>query len=531
MKKGAALKGASRLLEPAARRLKWEYCIVLLVQPPVNPLSRFITDNERKFDEGRRRADEVIAALRSAGLTLKVVKHRPKDGAKVLMIFVGATAQRLELQQRRLAIERWLQEEGIGLSGSISTLQHQRRGGGFGGGLSSATPRTPALQQPGVQVVKVGGLHYLAPVEDRTQPPAAASPQPSPQPQPRPSPQPQPQPSPSPQPQPQPQPSPQQTTSREAPYSPGSAPLPPFNPTAAVRLELLEHILSSPAEDGGAGIEELRQQPRLRGTVLHAFPLHDPRFNRRLRRRARHLNPWNAEKREAFLEEVRAQFGEKVALYFHFNLFYTRWLLVPALLGAVLWLRSWFVDEASKGASYVLYALFIVLWAAAFIKAWQRYSHRLSMDWGTFNRTRAEVVRQKFYGAPRISPVTNERELHYPEWKRQLKCLVSAAVLAPQTILITTLIGLLYVGYIWIQSTQWSSPLHPLLLNLLNSTIWGITLEFLNFVVFYKLATYLTDFENHRTVEEHVRKPDSNPPCPSCAARARVLVSIVATVC
>ena len=40
-------------------------------------------------------------------------------------------------------------------------------------------------------------------------------------------------------------------------------------------------------------------------------------------------------------------------------------------------------------------------------------------------------------------------------------------------------------------------------LNLANSTIWGITLEFLNFVVFYKLAHLLTTFENHRTVDEH----------------------------
>ena len=54
--------------------------------------------------------------------------------------------------------------------------------------------------------------------------------------------------------------------------------------------------------------------------------------------------------------------------------------------------------------------------------------------------------------------------------------------------LITTLIGLLYAGYIYIQSTDWSSPITPLALNLINSTIWGITLEFLNFVVFYKAS-------------------------------------------
>ena len=78
-------------------------------------------------------------------------------------------------------------------------------------------------------------------------------------------------------------------------------------------------------------------------------------------------------------------------------------------------------------------------------------------------------------------------------------------VLLPQTIFIVGLVGLLYAGYIWIQSTEWSNPIEPLALNLMNSTIWGISLEFLNFVVFYKLAGALTSFENHRTVEAHER--------------------------
>ena len=50
---------------------------------------------------------------------------------------------------------------------------------------------------------------------------------------------------------------------------------------------------------------------------------------------------------------------------------------------------------------------------------------------------------------------------------------------------------------------MWSSALVQQALNLLNSTIWGVSLEFLNFVVFYKLALVLTNFENHRTVDEH----------------------------
>lgn len=36
-------------------------------------------------------------------------------------------------------------------------------------------------------------------------------------------------------------------------------------------------------------------------------------------------------------------------------------------------------------------------------------------------------------------------------------------------------------------------------LNLSLSTAWGILLEFLNWIIFYKLACTLNNFENHRT--------------------------------
>lgn len=177
-----------------------------------------------------------------------------------------------------------------------------------------------------MQVVKVGGLHYFAPVEASAPSPgnvagAAAG-----------------------------------TSSSSSSQPPSPAPHPPspgcgapgggassaaHNLTAASRLELLEHILFSASSQGGAGLEELQKSDaRLRGTLLHVFPLHDARFNRRLRKKARSYTyaPWSSTQREAFLADVRDQFGDKVAMYYHFNIFYTRWLALPSLLGSVTWL-------------------------------------------------------------------------------------------------------------------------------------------------------------------------------------------------
>ena len=119
---------------------------------------------------------------------------------------------------------------------------------------------------------------------------------------------------------------------------------------------------------------------------------------------------------------MRAQFGEKVALYYAFNCFYTWWLVPPSLVGGVLWLSSWWLDPSYYAQWLPVFACAIMVWASAFIKAWQRKQNRLAMEWGTISRIRAEVVRKGYYGIRRISPITNESEVHYPRWRRALKC-------------------------------------------------------------------------------------------------------------
>ena len=55
---------------------------------------------------------------------------------------------------------------------------------------------------------------------------------------------------------------------------------------------------------------------------------------------------------------------------------------------------------------------------------------------------------------PRISPITNESELHYPGWKRALKYAVSFAVILLQMLFIGAIVSCLYIGYFVVQSTD-----------------------------------------------------------------------------
>ena len=306
------------LLTRRAMRLKFEYCVVLRVRAPSwkdAVLSRFISE-DRRMAEGKERAEEVLRALRDAGLILRVKKHLTKDGAKLLLVFVTAELRRLEQQSQRLFIERWLQEEGIG-----DTM------GEHGSGSSIAARR--AATKPAMRIVRVGGLHYFAsdPKQQQQQPPPAAA-------------------------------------EAEPPST--------FKVSAAGRIELLDHILRSPAAQGGAGLEALQKESKRGGVIQAVFPLHDAHWNAELLRRARRVNPFIPSSRDAFLREVRGQFGEKVAFYFAFNCFYTSWLLVrrairrtsaqfdailpspnpslqvPAILGALLWTISFFAESQQQ---------------------------------------------------------------------------------------------------------------------------------------------------------------------------------------
>ena len=267
-------KSEPQLLTRRVLRLKFEYCVVLRVRAPSwkdAVLSRFISE-DRRMAEGKEKAEAVLQALRDAGLVLRVKKHLTKDGAKLLLVFVTADLRRLEQQSQRLFIERWLQEEGIG-----DTM------GEHGSGSSIAARR--AATKPAMRIVRVGGLHYFASdpkqQQQQQQPPAAEAEPPS-----------------------------------------------TFKVSAAGRIELLDHILRSPAAQGGAGLEALQKESKRGGVIQAVFPLHDGHWNAELLRRARRVNPFIPSSRDAFLREVRGQFGEKVAFYFAFNCFYTSWLLV-----------------------------------------------------------------------------------------------------------------------------------------------------------------------------------------------------------
>jgi hypothetical protein len=124
------------------------------------------------------------------------------------------------------------------------------------------------------------------------------------------------------------------------------------------------------------------------------------------------------------LDAIAEYYGENVAFYFAWVQFYTKWLILPSIVGFglfILQIRSGSIDHPLLP----FYALFMAVWATFFLVFWRRRKHELAYRWGVLYHENAEVPRPEFHGEPRRSEITGEWEMYYPKWKRIMKQILS----------------------------------------------------------------------------------------------------------
>mmetsp|Transcript_8874 Transcript_8874/g.1268 ORF Transcript_8874/g.1268 Transcript_8874/m.1268 type:complete len:80 (+) Transcript_8874:787-1026(+) len=72
------------------------------------------------------------------------------------------------------------------------------------------------------------------------------------------------------------------------------------------------------------------------------------------------------------LKQIRGYFGEKIALYFYFLHCYTRWLIIPALLGLIVFIaRMMPLDAEYEDDISAIYCIGIVIWGTVFMEYWK----------------------------------------------------------------------------------------------------------------------------------------------------------------
>jgi Calcium-activated chloride channel len=260
-------------------------------------------------------------------------------------------------------------------------------------------------------------------------------------------------------------------------------------------------------------VSSLIQALQLCGAIEHKAPLHNPSHMPHL---------------ATDVYSIEAYFGSEIAFYFAWLYSYTIWLAIPAVAGFVLAVHGHYSRHTTDNNPYIpIYALLVILWAAAFRQHWLQKTAELSWQWNTLLDKEIGVVtlRPEFQGEIRVSAVTGRQERYFPASKRLphyalstvvtlvMLCIALAVMVASLNLQgymdnDTALERLLYIDRLAVLAEKGSvfdprgtffvvlprslgpTLLHVIVINLLNTA-------------YRRVATALTRFENHATQQRH----------------------------
>lgn len=246
------------------------------------------------------------------------------------------------------------------------------------------------------------------------------------------------------------------------------------------------------AEDHGL----LLQQALNSKLLLDYFPLHDDEERSELV--ASWVKKWKSAQP---INSIRAYFGDEIGFYFAFLGVYSRWLVVPAVLGVLVFLSEFVSNWSVYGRG--IYSLVITSWATAFLKFWKRQESTLRNDWGIAPADSATLdpPRSDFWGEKRFDVVEGTYYTFFPSMKRLQRYLLTYVVT------LVVLAAIMKLMFIYFQIEEWFGVTFTekkgwdglyQYISLAPSIAYSIVVLILD-AKYSELANYLTRFENHRT--------------------------------
>lgn len=226
-----------------------------------------------------------------------------------------------------------------------------------------------------------------------------------------------------------------------------------------------------------------------RKIIKKLYPLHDKEELKKLGKRW-YLGLF----RKQPFEEIRLYFGEAVALYFRFIGFYTTALLVPTCLG--------FLQLFVSKETVPFFCIFNVAWVTVFLETWKRKSNELAFQWGTIGMTSLDEPRANFRGQMVTDAVSGRVQPQYPRWKTNMKMYCGSLPLV-----LLCMLGAFFImlSSFWIEDyLRTSNFTIASQLRALPSILYTALVHIMN-MYYKKLATYLTEWENHRTQSQFDR--------------------------
>mmetsp|Transcript_3345 Transcript_3345/g.5234 ORF Transcript_3345/g.5234 Transcript_3345/m.5234 type:complete len:960 (+) Transcript_3345:112-2991(+) len=101
------------------------------------------------------------------------------------------------------------------------------------------------------------------------------------------------------------------------------------------------------------------------------------------------------------LQALNDYFGSQISLYFAWLSFYSKFLITPALAGAVLFCHQLYTGHVDDPYS-PYFMILIAVWSTVFLEYWKRRNSALAYSWGVYNADHEEQQKQiaKSLGIP-----------------------------------------------------------------------------------------------------------------------------------
>lgn len=262
---------------------------------------------------------EVIQRCIAAGLELAVLSSSLYS-RKYMVLLLRPTQARLQIEKSRLVLERWLQ---IGAVGEV-----------------------PSEIEQLIASSDIGALHDSSKQQQSSQPPVQA------------------------------------TGNSYADGTPLAMLDDDYKFTPAERIQTIARIITSTANTEhlnppGAAIA-IEDENRNDAIIASCFPLHNRRVNSNLLAKCDH---WWWRSNE-ITNELRYYYGERVAFYFSFVFLYTKCLVVPAVVGSVVYFACRWLGAVEYMRALCIFGFCAAtLWGTWFLKAWRRKNNLLNDAW------------------------------------------------------------------------------------------------------------------------------------------------------
>lgn len=140
------------------------------------------------------------------------------------------------------------------------------------------------------------------------------------------------------------------------------------------------------------------------------------------RERKSNSNLWHIDEKLLF-----EYFGADTMHYFAYMNHFHRWLGLSSVIAIALLVSNYVLGLTNESNPLVpFFSIFTMFSAILFVKFWERKVEYLAVDFSlNIDETSRAPYRRGFYGETRPSPITGEKEIYYPGWKRGLKQVVS----------------------------------------------------------------------------------------------------------